>query len=111
MRIADEFAKFQQLLRRLDADGGQLDHIRAEVAQAVGKCARLLARPRHHDALAKQRARLKPVQFFPQRNDVAHNADGGRFEPRLRHPLRDIVELADERFLLPRRAPTDECHG
>ena len=52
---------------RRDADGGAFDRLRAQLLEPLDQLHRLLARPRHDDALAEQRPRVEPAQVLAQR--------------------------------------------
>ena len=111
VRVLHELAELEQILRRLDADRRQLKDIRPQRAQPAAQHARLLPRARDHDALAKKRPRLKPVQRIPQLHHIAENRHRRRFETRRLHFRRDVPQRPAQRVLPPGRAPAHQRHG
>ena len=55
---------------RKDPDHRRLDRFGAHRFEQVHELARLLARPRHQDALAEQRPRVEPPQVLAERRDT-----------------------------------------
>ena len=99
MGVLHELAELEQFLRRHDADGRQFEHIRAEAPQRRAQATGLLARARDHDALAKKRARLEPVQGLAQAHDIANHAHRRRFEAGGFDFRRNIRQRPAERLL------------
>ena len=83
----------------LDADGGQLDHIRAEIRQRLAELARLLAGAGDDDALAEQRAFFEPIDLLALLHHAADHRHGGRAEIFALGDVRDVRERADDGFL------------
>ena len=52
---------------RHDADHRRLDRLGAQRLEPLDELGRLLARPRHQDALAEERPRVEPAQVLAQR--------------------------------------------
>ena len=71
MRMSHHLGKALAVFGQLNADRRQLDHIGTKIAQCFAQFTRLLARARHDDALAKQRALFEPVDFFALFDDIA----------------------------------------
>jgi len=109
--VLDELAEAEHVERLFNTDGGELDDIRAEVAQLAAEDADLLAGAGDDDLFAKEGAVFEPVDLRALGNDIAEHGHSGCFESGLLHPLRHGAERGDEGLLLPMRAPADERHG
>ena len=108
MHVADEFGKLAQFLRRLDPDGRQLEDIGAELPQARGQAAGLLPRPRDHDAPAKERARLEPIEPVAQTHHAADHRHRRRLKAGRHDLLRNVRECAPQRLLPAGRPPAHQ---
>ena len=100
--LGESLAVFGQL----DADRRQLDDIGPEIAQGLAQLARLLARARHDNALAKQRTLFKPVDLFTLFDDIADHCHRGRREIFCLGNVGDRFKRANDRLLRTGRRPT-----
>ena len=94
--------------QRAGADGGRLDDVGAELAQAGGERGRLGAGAGDGDRPAVQRPPRQPLELLAERGDGADDGDRRRGDADLRGPLGDGGEGRVRRALAGDRAALDD---
>ena len=91
--------------RRLDGDGREFHHMRAQLAQTGGKGAGLIARSGDDDGLSEKGEFFVPAQLVAETDDIAHDDGGGRLQTTFADPERERFEGAGDDFLIRAGAP------
>ena len=96
---------------RQDPDHRRLDRLGAHRFEALDELVRLIAGPRHQNALAEQRSRVEPSQVLAQRSDAPDDEDRRAPVVRLTRQAKQFVDRSDMRFLGRQRAVVDNRSG
>ena len=99
------------VVRRKNPNHRRLDRFGAHRLEQFHELARLLAWPRHQNALSEQRPRVEPPQVLSQRRDASH--DENRRPPigRLARQAKELVNRSEMRLLRRQRAVVDDRGG
>ena len=100
VRVLHQLCEFAQIARRLDADRGQFDHVRAERPQLVTQHACLLSGSRNDNSFSQERPLFVPIQTVAQPDDFAKHGHRRCFEITGDSFFGDIRKRARESLLL-----------
>ena len=109
--VAHRFSEAEGVVGVLDANGGKLDDVRAEVAELLGEFTGLFAGAGHHDAFAEKRAAFEPIDFFALVDHGADDGDGGRLKVFAFGGVGDVGEGAGDGAVSTGGGPAGEGDG
>ena len=89
----------------------RLDRVGAHRFETLDELGRLLAWPRHQNALAEQRSRVEPSQVLPQARDTPDHQNRRPPVARLARQAQQFVDRSDMGLLRRQRPVVDDCGG